>query len=329
MQLPSDLKAAMEHIAADLTDEAGKRTSQAVSERYRDKHRQAAEVMVGSRMQAAAYAATRMPATWAAMRACMVRICEILPAFRPRSILDVGAGTGAAMWAAADTWPELNVCLLTERSDGMTAVGRQMASLAGSAAVRNAVWRQQDLLHGLDGESADLVTAGWVLNELGDAALGDAVETLWEATAGVLLVAEPGTPEGFGRMLRIRDRLLGLGACLVGPCPHTRACPVAVPDWCHFAERINRIRPHRQLKGAELAYEDEKYCWLAVSRNPAEAVPALIRRHPEIHGGFIRLALCTEDGLRAETVTRSDGPLWRQARNAGWGDAWPGKGRRG
>ncbi len=323
MQLPPDLRAAMAHVAAELTDEAGRRTAQAVSERYRDRRRHAGEMMIGSRAQAAAYAATRMPATWAAMRVCMAHVQEVLTDFQPKSLLDIGAGTGAAMWAAADAWPDLATCRLAERSEGMTAVGVQMGALADAAAVRHAVWLQRDLLHGLGGETADLVTAGWVLNELGDAALDAAVETLWAATTGVLLIAEPGTPEGFGRILRIRDRLLRLGAYLAGPCAHTHACPVVAPDWCHFAERVNRIRAHRQLKDAALAYEDEKYCWLAVSRQPVGPVVARIRRHPEIHGGFIRLSLCAGEGLRTETVTRADGPRWRQARDAEWGDSWP------
>lgn len=323
MQLPQDLRNAMEIVAADMTGEAGRRTAQAVSERYRDRRRQSAEVMVGSQAQAAAYAATRMPATWAALRACMAHVRAAMPTFAPLDLLDVGAGTGAAMWAAADAWPELTACRLAERSDGMVQVGQRLASQADAAVIRDAVWLSRDLAHGLGGETADLVTAGWMLNEVGDAALLPAVEALWAATRAVLLIAEPGTPDGFVRLLRIRDHLLQLGAHLAGPCPHACPCPVEAPDWCHFTERVNRSRAHRQLKGATLAYEDEKYGWLAVSRLPVNPVPARIRRHPEVHGGFIRLSLCAVDGLRSETVTRSDGMAWRQARSVGCGDAWP------
>src|SRR5436190_23446643 len=57
--------------------------------------------------QAVAYAVARMPATFAACAAVFARIAEVMPAFAPASLLDVGAGTGAASWAAIGQWPGL------------------------------------------------------------------------------------------------------------------------------------------------------------------------------------------------------------------------------
>src|SRR6185369_6252393 len=55
--------------------------------------------------QAVAYAVARMPATYAACAAVFARIAEVIPGFAPSSLLDVGAGTGAASWAAIGQWP--------------------------------------------------------------------------------------------------------------------------------------------------------------------------------------------------------------------------------
>lgn len=122
--------------------------------------------------------------------------------------------------------------------------------------------------------------------------------------------------------MQIRRQLLEAGAHLVGPCPHTRPCPVVAPDWCHFSERVNRLRLHRDMKEGKLAYEDEKFTWLAFGRNPSILAEARVLRHPEKHSGFFRLSLCTRNGLLAKTVTRGDAAAWRAARDIRAGDAW-------
>src|SRR6187455_1874636 len=57
--------------------------------------------------EAAAYAVARMPATTAACAAVFARIADVMPGFSPSRLLDVGAGTGAASWAAIGQWPGL------------------------------------------------------------------------------------------------------------------------------------------------------------------------------------------------------------------------------
>ena len=51
--------------------------------------------------------------------------------------------------------------------------------------------------------------------------------------------------------------------------------------------------------------------------------PCRILRRPEYHKGFVRLALCTPQGLAHKTVTRSDKAAYRRARDAAWGEGWP------
>jgi ribosomal protein RSM22 (predicted rRNA methylase) len=58
-------------------------------------------------LDALAYAAVRMPATYAAIRASLEAAGEIIPDFAPRSLLDVGADPGTAAWAAQDLWPSI------------------------------------------------------------------------------------------------------------------------------------------------------------------------------------------------------------------------------
>src|SRR5687767_15860355 len=61
-----------------------------------------------------AYAAQRAPATYAAAAAALGKIQEQRPEWRPRSLLDAGAGPGVAAWAARAAWPERERPLLAE-----------------------------------------------------------------------------------------------------------------------------------------------------------------------------------------------------------------------
>ena len=93
------------------------------------------------------------------------------------------------------------------------------------------------------------------------------------------------------------------------------------PDWCHFAARVERSSLHRRLKEGELSYEDEKYSYLALSRNPVVLPPARIVRRPRHHPGWIELPTCAPEGLVTLRVTKRDRDGFRAARHAAWGDA--------
>src|ERR1700761_3117908 len=61
---------------------------------------------------ALAYTVARAPATYAAAEAVFARVWEVMPDLAPASLLDIGAGSGAASWAAAENWPGISVTML-------------------------------------------------------------------------------------------------------------------------------------------------------------------------------------------------------------------------
>ncbi|GEO28252.1 rRNA methyltransferase [Terrabacter aerolatus] len=301
------------------------RATEALVSRYRSVAPATAPILA-SRVHVAAYAAYRMPATHAALAKALGAVAD--RGLAPRSLLDLGGGTGAAAWAAAGVFESLEAVTVLDQVEDALALGRDLVADATSPALSGATFRQARAGAWPDLE-ADLVTVSYVLSELDpqqqDALVADAMRR-----GGAVAVVEPGTPDGYARVLRVRTRLIDAGWTLLGPCPHAAECPLAQGDWCHFAARVNRSAEHRRLKGAELSYEDEKFSWVAAAApgvaEPlvAEALPGRILRHPLKRKGFVEFQVCRPDGTAGrEVISRKAGERYRNARDAEWGDVLP------
>ncbi|MFB6987619.1 small ribosomal subunit Rsm22 family protein [Streptomyces sp. NPDC056304] len=275
------------------------------------------------RSDVAAYAAYRMPATFEAVRAALAALQEAAPDWAPATHTDIGGGTGAASWAVAGTWEGPRTTVL-DWAEPALALGRELAALSGIPGLRAAEWRRARIGAGLDLAPTDLVTISYVLKELTSDVRTGLVDTAATAAQAVVVV-EPGTPDGYARIIEARDRLIAAGLKVAAPCPHDDACPIEPgTDWCHFSARVSRSSLHRQVKGGSLPYEDEKFSYVVATRFGTEPVRARVTRKPQIRKGQVLLDLCTRDeALRRATVTKRHGELYRAARDIAWGDAWP------
>ncbi|GHJ98529.1 rRNA methyltransferase [Streptomyces sp. Y2F8-2] len=274
------------------------------------------------RSDVVAYAAYRMPATFEAVSAALGAFADAVPGWVPTSHVDVGGGTGAATWAVSATWGGERPVTVLDWAEPALALGREIA--AAHPALKTAEWRRSRIGSALNIESTDLVTVSYVLGELTEADRAAVVDAAATAAQAVVIV-EPGTPDGYARVIEARDRLIRAGFHVAAPCPHSAACPI-VPgeDWCHFSARVSRSSLHRQVKGGSLAYEDEKFSYVAAARFPVRPAASRVVRRPQIRKGQVLLDLCGPDeSLHRDTVTKRHGPLYRAARDADWGDAWP------
>lgn len=111
---------------------------------------------------------------------------------------------------------------------------------------------------------------------------------------------------------------------MIAPCPAETPCPLSAPDWCHFAGRVERSSLHRRVKDAGLNYEDEKFSYVALGREPCTLPAGRILRRPEHHPGLVVVGICRASGTAVERIARGDRPAFRAARQAAWGDAWDG-----
>lgn len=316
MTMEQDLRDALTRELAGVKLDVLTRQTAALQQAYRSGERPTG-VILDTPQAVAAYAAYRMPATFAAVRMALTHLADAVPDLDPASLLDVGAGTGASVWAARDVFENLSAATLLEQSAHARSVGTGLLRQAGIPGVAWQDWRLGAASGALP--PADLATCSYVIGELPEPLQDHLVDLLADA-APTVLVIEPGTPAGYARVMRVRDRLLAKGFEVAAPCPHQQACPL-VDDWCHLPVRVERSPLHRAVKGGTLSSEDEKFSYVAATRLSVARGGARVIRKPLIRKGFAELEVCTPNGdARTASVSKRHGELYKQARKADWGD---------
>ena len=309
MQFPPQLAQALNVLLEGVSRKDLAREAQTLSAGYRGG---ASSQAIATPLQAMAYAVARMPATYAACAAVFDRVKTVMPGFAPASLLDVGAGSGAASWAAAAAWPGLAAVTMLDRNPALRDLARALAGALPGVEI---------LCGELGGErpNADLVVASYVLAELPEDRAAAIAADLWKSAGLALALIEPGTPSGFVRIRNARAALIEAGAHLAAPCTHHNPCPMRDGDWCHFSQRLPRSRDHMLLKDAQVPFEDERYSYLVVARAKV-ASGARILSVPLDDKPGMTFKLCGESGLRAQFVARRDKDTFRRVRKKGWGD---------
>jgi len=321
-ELPGALRAALDELLEGVPRKGLADRAQATSEAYRAGKPSSGVIREAD--DALAYALTRLPATYAACAAVFEEAGRMAPGFRPRSILDAGAGTAAASWAALETWPGVGAATWLDASPPFLALAGKLAA-EGPAPLRAADARRADLTGGGPWPKAELVAASYALAEIAPDRQAGVVQSLWEACDGVLALIEPGTPAGYSRILAARQALIAGGANILAPCPHHEACPLSGSDWCHFSVRLPRSRDHRIAKGADVPFEDERFAYLLAARptvSAADRSPRILAP-PRAGKPGIEFKLCTPNGLVQRFVAKRDKALHAIARRLGWGDVFP------
>jgi ribosomal protein RSM22 (predicted rRNA methylase) len=282
-----------------------------------------------------AYLAARFPATYAAVSAALAQIPDAALE-GCSSVLDVGAGPGTASWALGSRWPGITSARLLESNAEMLG---HAAALAGAFPAMQVTLHSGDLAQQLKlAPPCDLVVIAYVLSELPESEQAGLLGLAWEKARRGVFLLEPGTPETSRRMLAARAQWIASGGSMVAPCPQAGICPmdpahapaVAVAGsreaWCHFSVRLQRRGLHKAVKGGALAYEDEKYCWVYVSKNPGPpSAPFRLHSDPHRVNRNISLDVCDADGKRRPLFYKrreTSAAIRQAARQLRWGDGW-------
>lgn len=265
------------------------------------------------------YLVARLPATYAAVSRVLGEAAALTPGFAPQSLLDAGSGPGTASWAAVDVWDSLRRVTLLDNAPDFLKLATTLAG-HGPEPLRRAEALAGSIETLAPGQNADLVIAAYALAELPLNRISQAAANLWRAASSVLVLVEPGTPQGFARIRAARDALLPQGGVPAAPCTHAAACPIAGQDWCHFSVRLARSRAHMHAKGASVPFEDEKFAYLVLVRGGKTSGGARIIAPPQHGKPGSTFRLCADGRIEERHIARRQAELYRQAKKLNWGD---------
>lgn len=314
MDIPKGLKDSINRLLSENKVSNIIENAQTISNRYR-KNDGKGKRLLTNESEAVSYVISRMPATYAAVYSVFK---QILANYNEKmtSLLDVGAGTGTGTWAVNEIENMSQITCL-EREKSMSNIGKKLMK---NTALDNVQWKSYDILQDEIVEKADIVLTSYMINELPEQEREKAVLKLWQATNKLMVVIEPGTPEGFKNILNIRNLIKEQGGYIVAPCCCNGECPIKENDWCAFYARVARSSIHRQAKGGNLGYEDEKFSYIAFSKTPVEITGERILRHPQINSGFVKVKLCTAEGIQEKTYSKKDGEIYKKIKKLDAGE---------
>ncbi len=222
------------------------------------------------------------------------------------AVTDMGSGSGAAALAA--TMYGAREVTLVERSAGATALARSLLERCGASV--------QVSSDGLEAARVrtPAVLAAHSLNEVFEArGTSDmaAVVGRWVdevGPTGRVYVLEPGTHASSTRLQAVRDRVVGSGRAVVGPCTHALPCPmVGRPrDWCHFTSRAAMGPLARAImRGAGRNPDELPYAWLVCGASPMAERLEGASRVLSVRGvgkGKTAAFTCDDRGIRSLTA---------------------------
>lgn len=322
MLLPDSLLEAIDRVTDFFDRKKLHKGAEELSLRYRTPS-STSQTFIQTEEECLAYLCTRFPATFGANYFVFSEIKKRGLEKDISSILDLGSGSGAALWAASEVFSNLRSYTLLERDSRLITIGKELlkVGLGEGHFSFDLHWIEGDYTGTIKSGPHDLVVLSYSIGEIDPKEWESVLKQVIEYTKNFLVILEPGTPLGYKRLMKIRELLIQQGLSMVAPCPHNKQCPILGQDWCHFSQRIPRTSLHKSLKNASLGFEDEKFSYIVLSKQPYFKKGYRIIKTPLKRSGFIELDLCsTSEGLLKQKISKKQGEFFNKVKKLGWGD---------
>lgn len=316
MQIPQLLETSIENQIKNIKISELKKHAQNLSDKYMKEER-TGKSLLSEEIEAISYSIMRMPGTFGAITTALKHSLKLMPNTKIDSVLDIGAGTGAATWALNEYLsPSKITCI--EREQAMRTVGARL--LEYNNEIKNVEWINSDITNCDFPKEVDLIIVSYMINELKQEERKKLIEKLLKIKSKLILIIEPGTPEGFKNIKNIQEQIIEKGKHILAPCTAQSVCNLPEDDWCHTTVRIERTKLHKMLKDGDAPYEDEKFSYIAITEETFQTENSRILRHPIIEKGKITLKLCTKGNIEQKIITKKDGEVFKQAKKKKCGD---------
>ncbi len=259
-----------------------------------------------------AYLVGRLPVTWSVLTHLLRQISLYLP--EHFSVLDYGSGPGTALLALDHLFESKRFSYL-----GLEAKKPMLnaAEALNESLNLKGTFKQHDVnKEGL--QKATLAIVSYLLNELPQQE--HFFNHLLNQHEFILLI-EPGTPDGYSRLMNLRNKAMASNWHILAPCPHAKSCPLVHPDWCHFYVRVQRNKLLKDIKGGSMGYEDEKFSYLFLSRTLYENHRGVVIKKPDVYPYKVELEVCSFSGqIEKKEILKKEKELFKKAKKTDWGD---------
>lgn len=312
MKIPFELEEKITREIQNVKLSDLKEVAQTLSNRYMNEKRKG-QSLINKKLEVLAYSIIRMPATFCAINKA---IEETLKKYNTsiENALDIGSGTGAGEWAILNNI-DINKITCIEREDEMAFLAQKLLEEH-----KNINWKNQDIVKNKINEKADLVIVSYMINELQDEVKEDVIKNILDSFNKIIIFIEPGTPAGFNNIKRIQKMALKNNLNILAPCTSQNECNLPEDDWCHSIIRVERNKVHKFLKDADAPYEDEKFSYIAISKEKIDNSGSRILRHPNISSGYIKTKLCTNGNIEEKTFTKKEKEMFKKVKKLKCGD---------
>jgi len=323
--LPSHLEEAITKILQQQESQEWLHHAQSLHERYfegkNDKER-----FLHDFDDVLAYLGMRVPATYAQILGALTAIEELVPSWKPKSLLDIGSGPGTAGWASMAVWPDLSEIVALDQDRDLISLGKQI--ITNAAIHTDITWKNHDLREGIsyDDQQYDLVIIANVLNELSPASREKIIGQAYNKCKGVLVIIESGTPQGSQIIESAAQNLSKVGLLLA---PYLANSFVQDKDYyLHFPQRFirpefqRRVRQQMRDDSAKASdWEEAKYSYVAISKIPAEKEAWGRCVGPvQTQKGFLEVPVLTKDAVAKIKVMKRNKEDYSIAKRLRWGD---------
>lgn len=315
MKIPELLENAIEEKLNHVKLTGLKQYASKLSEKYMYQER-TGDTLLNTEIEALAYSIMRMPATYGAVYSALKHTLERIEG-NIQSVLDIGAGTGAATWAISELLETKNMRCF-EREQVMLELGK--AFMSQNPKLKDVSWDYMDIVEDNLDAKADLVVTSYMLNEIKPENRKSVIGKIIKSSNHIVLMIEPGTPEGFKNIKEVQKIAIENGLHIIAPCTFRGICPLPDDDWCHSIVRMERTKVHKVLKNADLPYEDEKFSYIAISKENYNNTGIRILRHPMIEKGKVTLKVCHNGKIEEMVVTKKDKELFKMVKKKKCGD---------
>ncbi|KAF9021737.1 Rsm22-domain-containing protein [Hymenopellis radicata] len=264
-----------------------------------------------------AFATVALPAHYSAILSVLTHARHRLgPTWQVDRVVDWGAATGSALWAALHTFQRdietpledvkaaestVKTYMGIDKRAGLTDIGKRILREIPIAPGADFSFRKGHPYPSLDRVPNTLAISAFSLSvQPSDQHRKQIIQEMWDSGAETIVLIDHATKPGFAAIVESREALLnrshdaadadgdpempklnrGESVHVVAPCPHEKECPlVGSKLQCRFGQRLQRPNFVRRTKHSGVGHEDTLYSYVVLRRGPR---PERVSMHSEV-----------------------------------------------